>query len=125
MANVPFNDETPSDSLQRNASTLAPVSSASMPQRTNLGNLTSRQQSTGLLMTHASGTNFQQTQTSTVGLGALNFGSRTAEQSRIFADNISTAFQEIGPLFEQARAVLSKKRNKKTNKQNKIKDLFF
>lgn len=93
MANVPPNQESV-DASQ----------TSSVPHRIGMNG--SRQQSS-ILMTHAASgvQSEQQSPSSSVSIGGLNFGSRTAEQSRIFADNISTAFQEIRPLLEQARAV--------------------
>ncbi|XP_012253632.2 RING finger and transmembrane domain-containing protein 2 [Athalia rosae] len=78
------------------------VETAGIPHRINMNSLRQPRQS-NLLMTHTSG-NTEQSSSSTVSIGGLNFSGRTAEQSRIFADNLSTALQEIRPLLEQARA---------------------
>ncbi|XP_015513385.1 ring finger protein, transmembrane 2 isoform X1 [Neodiprion pinetum] len=73
---------------------------AAMPHRISINTV---RQPSSLLMTHTTG-HTELSPTPSVSIGGLNFSGRTAEQSRIFADNISTAFQEIRPLLEQARA---------------------
>lgn len=73
---------------------------AGIPQNTATShqiNMNNFRQPSGLLMTHSS--HIPQSPTIPVNLASLNFGNRTVEHSRI----LSTAIEEIRPLFEQAR----------------------
>lgn len=55
----------------------------------------------GILMTHS--TALPHSASPTIITRGINFGARTAEQTRVFANTISSAIEEIEPLIEQAR----------------------
>ncbi|XP_015593160.1 RING finger and transmembrane domain-containing protein 2 [Cephus cinctus] len=68
------------------------------PQRISINTM---RHPSGLLMTHSSQP--LQAPPTTINIGGINLTGRTAEHSRNFANNISTAIEEIRPLLEHAR----------------------
>ncbi|XP_003706228.2 ring finger protein, transmembrane 2 isoform X2 [Megachile rotundata] len=67
------------------------IPTSTMPHMSNING-----QSSGLLMTHP----VTPVRSTSVDIG-FNFGARTMEQSRLFANNISTTIEEIRPFIEQ------------------------